>query len=118
MSITKISLKQISTGNTNDNKYYLTNRVILVSISSAMTGISTITQKGQVAIPKPIRDHFQLKPSDKLYFEVKDDLIVARRVSSIDEMRGIAKSNKLFSKKENKETVRKSILSKFARKSV
>lgn len=81
-----------------------------------MNGISTLTQKGQVAIPKPIRDHFNLKPSDKLYFEVKDNNILAHRLSSVEEMRGIVKTNKILSKKEMKDAIREAVLGKFNRK--
>lgn len=81
-----------------------------------MNGISTMTQKGQVAIPKSIRDHFYLKPFDKVYFEVKDNNIIARRLSSIEEMRGIVKTNKILSKKEMKKAIREAVLEKFKRK--
>jgi len=83
-----------------------------------MNGISTLTQKGQVAIPKSIRDYFDLKPSDKVYFEVKDNSIVARRLSSIEEMRGIIKTNKILSKKEMKKIIREAVLEKFKRKGI
>lgn len=81
-----------------------------------MNGVSTLTQKGQVAIPKPIRDYFDLKPSDKVYFEVKNNSIVARRLSSIEEMRGFVKTNKILSKKEMKKAIREAVLEKFERK--
>ena len=74
-----------------------------------MNGITTMTQKGQVAIPKSIRDYFDLKPSDKVYFEVKDNSILARRLSSIEEMRGIVKTNKILSKKEMKKIIREAV---------
>lgn len=81
-----------------------------------MNGISTMTQKGQVAIPKSIRDYFLLKPSDKLYFEVKNDVITARPVSSLEEMRGIARTNKILTKKEYKKIIRNAVIEKFRRK--
>ncbi len=81
-----------------------------------MNGFSTITQKGQVAIPKPIRDYFNIKPSDKIYFEVKNDNIIARRLSSIDEMRGVVKTNKILSKIEYKKKIKTAVLQKFRKK--
>lgn len=81
-----------------------------------MNGVSTMTQKGQVAIPKPIRDHFNLKPSDKVYFEVKNGDIVARRLLSIEEMRGIVKTDRTISKKGYKKIIRDAVLEKFKRK--
>ena len=83
-----------------------------------MNGITTMTQKGQVAIPKSIRNYFNLKPSDKVRFEVKDNSIVARRLSSIEEMRGIIKTNKILSKKEMKKIIRDAVLDKFKRKGI
>lgn len=77
-----------------------------------------MTQKGQVAIPKPIRDFFELKPSDKLYFEVKDNNIVAHRVASIKEMRGIAKKGKVLTKKGYKKIIRKAVIEKFKKKNI
>jgi AbrB family looped-hinge helix DNA binding protein len=35
-----------------------------------MTGISTITSKGQTTIPVSIRDYFGLQPGSKVVFEV------------------------------------------------
>lgn len=83
---------------------------------SIMNGFSTLTQKGQVAIPKPIRDYFGLKASDKLYFEVKDNNIVAHRVSSVQEMRGVIRTQKILTKKEQKRIIQDAVLEKFRRK--
>jgi antitoxin PrlF len=33
----------------------------------------TVTRKGQVTIPKPIRDRLGIKPGSKLDFEIADD---------------------------------------------
>jgi len=94
----------------------LTNKVFHVNLGINMNGFSTITQKGQVAIPKAIRDYFNIKPSDKIYFEVKNDNIIARRLSSIDEMRGIVKTSKILSKIEYKKKIKRAVLQKFRRK--
>ena len=83
-----------------------------------MNGVSTLTQKGQVAIPKSIRDYFHLKPYDKVHFGVRDNDIVARRLSSIEEMRGIVKTNKILSKKEMKKIIRDAVIEKFKRKGI
>ncbi len=77
-----------------------------------MNGFSTITQKGQVAIPKAIRDYFDLKPYDKVHFTVQNGKIVAQPVLSIKEMFGIVLAVKILSKKQQKETIRKHILKK------
>jgi AbrB family looped-hinge helix DNA binding protein len=38
--------------------------------------MSRITQKGQVTIPKEIRDQFNIKPNDIGLFKVKDGAII------------------------------------------
>jgi AbrB family looped-hinge helix DNA binding protein len=34
---------------------------------------STLTSKGQITIPKAVRERLHLEPGDKVYFEVQDD---------------------------------------------
>lgn len=34
---------------------------------------STITSKGQITIPKVVRERLNLEPGDKVYFDVQDD---------------------------------------------
>jgi len=81
-----------------------------------MDGISTITQKGQVAIPKGIRDYFGLKTSDKINFTVVDEKIVAIPVPTVEEMFGSIKTKKILSKLELKKIVRKEVVKKFLTK--
>ncbi|PIR79817.1 MAG: hypothetical protein COU25_03560 [Candidatus Levybacteria bacterium CG10_big_fil_rev_8_21_14_0_10_35_13] len=78
-----------------------------------MNGFSTITQKGQVAIPKAIRDYFDLKPYDKVHFTVQNGKIVAQPVLNIKDMLGIISTNKIISKNKQKEIIRKHILKKY-----
>lgn len=94
----------------------MTYRVFLVIIGIIMNGISTMTQKGQVAIPKSIRDIFNLKPYDKVYFEVQEGKIVATPVPTIDEMFGLFKTSKRITKKEMKRTIREAVLTKFLKR--
>jgi len=42
---------------------------------------STLTTKGQITIPKAVRETLHLEPGDKVYFDVRDDgtvLLMAR----------------------------------------
>lgn len=78
-----------------------------------MKGISTITQRGQVVIPQPIRQFFGLKPSDKLSFEVEENKIIARPIPSIDEALGMIQAKKKVSKKEYKKAVVEKVVEKF-----
>ncbi|MBI2442736.1 MAG: AbrB family transcriptional regulator [Candidatus Levybacteria bacterium] len=82
-----------------------------------MNGFSTITQKGQVAIPKAIRNHFRLKASDKIHFSVRGNTIIAKPIHSIDDMYGIIKTKKVLSKKEIKKAIRQAVVTKYANRS-
>ncbi len=79
-----------------------------------MQGISTITQKGQVAIPKSIRDYFRLNTSDKLHFTIKDNKIVAQPITSVKAMRGFIKTKQTLSKQGMKKIIKGSVLNKYA----
>ena len=45
-----------------------------------MSRITTLTSKGQVTIPKEIRDELGLKPSDKIRFSLENGHLTLRRV--------------------------------------
>ena len=91
----------------------MTRNVLLDNVGITMHGTSTITQKGQVAIPKEIRDFFNLKPSDKLHFSVEKNKIVAEPVVSTESMFGIIKTKKVLSKKEMKRIIRDAVVEKY-----
>ncbi|MGH7901641.1 MAG: AbrB/MazE/SpoVT family DNA-binding domain-containing protein [Thermodesulfobacteriota bacterium] len=52
---------------------------------------ATITSKGQMVIPKPIREHLDLHPGDLVDFIVKEDgeVIIRPTVEDVREMKGI-----------------------------
>lgn len=83
-----------------------------------MNGISTITQKGQVTIPKSARDYLRLKTSDKVSFEIKDNTIIVNRLPSISEMKGMfyKKGQKILTKRQMKKIISDSIVEKYRRK--
>jgi len=51
---------------------------------------ATLTSKGQLTIPKQIRDHLGLKPGDRIAFDVEDGVIRLRveRRRTLEELRG------------------------------
>jgi len=51
---------------------------------------TTISSKYQVVIPKPVRDHLQLKPKQKMTVIEKDKMVILIPHASLDELRGIA----------------------------
>ena len=82
-----------------------------------MQGTSTLTQKGQIAIPKGIRDYFDLKPSDKLHFSIEKGKIVAEPIFSVKEMKGFIKTKKTLSKQEMKKIIKTNVVEKYANRS-
>jgi antitoxin PrlF len=44
-----------------------------------MGQITTLTSKGQVTIPKSIRDQLRLKPHDKIAFAIEDGHVIMRK---------------------------------------
>ena len=54
-----------------------------------MARITTLTSKGQVTIPKEIRDELGLKPSDKILFSLEDGHLTLRRAyPALEEVAG------------------------------
>lgn len=59
--------------------------------------MSTITKKGQVTIPKPLREKLHIQEGDSLVFEMKDDMLILKKKEkrSILSLGGIAKGRKV-----------------------
>jgi AbrB family looped-hinge helix DNA binding protein len=51
---------------------------------------TTISSKYQVVIPKPVREHMNLKPKQKLTVIEKDNMLILIPQTSIESLRGIA----------------------------
>jgi len=51
---------------------------------------ATITSKGQLTIPKQVRERLGLKPGDRLAFDLDDDAILLRveKLRTLEELRG------------------------------
>ena len=50
----------------------------------------TISTKYQIVIPKPAREHLNLKPKQKLTVIEKDKMLILIPQTSLDDLRGIA----------------------------
>ena len=50
--------------------------------------LSTITTKGQVTIPKSLRDQFAIGPKDKVDFTAEGNRIILRPVRTLRDLRG------------------------------
>ena len=67
--------------------------------------ISTITQKGQVTIPKKIREALRLKTNDQVVFVRRGDNIFIKPVKDVLSIRGSVKiKNKKVYSLERKQT--------------
>jgi AbrB family looped-hinge helix DNA binding protein len=53
---------------------------------------STVTSKGQVLIPALIRNKLNIKPFDRVIFDISGSKIVAEKASNTDMMYGFVKS--------------------------
>lgn len=52
---------------------------------------STVGERGQVTIPKPLRDRLGIRPGETLEFEAEDGVLIVRKVAGrdpIDELYG------------------------------
>jgi AbrB family looped-hinge helix DNA binding protein len=62
---------------------------------------STLTSKGQVTIPKPIRERMGVGPHDKVVFVMEGDVVkIARRESVVQRTAGIMRSDVSFATAE------------------
>lgn len=46
-------------------------------------GITTVTQKGQITLPKKIRDKFNISPRDNVVVKIEDNKIVVDKAGGI-----------------------------------
>lgn len=62
--------------------------------------ITTVTPKGQVSIPKQIRDQFGIRPFSKMIFSVVGADIVMKTTPTVNQMAGFIKSSKHFTQED------------------
>ena len=55
---------------------------------------STVTSKGQITIPKAVREALHLEIGDKVYFDVKDDgtVVLVARNEPVESLFGLLKT--------------------------
>jgi len=64
---------------------------------------TTISSKYQVVIPKPVREHLDLKPKQKLTVIEKDKMLILIPQSSLEDLKGIAAGAKINDYREKKD---------------
>jgi AbrB family looped-hinge helix DNA binding protein len=55
--------------------------------------VATLTSKGQLVIPKAIREYLRLRPGDRLDFIIQDngEVVIRPAVTDVHELKGILK---------------------------
>lgn len=67
---------------------------------------STITVKGQVTIPKQIREELGLKPGDRVFFEREGDRIVLKSAKTVFDFRGYVKAERQISMEQARKIIK------------
>jgi len=70
---------------------------------------STVTSKGQVVIPATIRNKLNIKPFDRVSFDVLGERIIAEKASTTEEMYGFVKSKKRLTNKQMEKVINKAM---------
>ena len=78
-----------------------------------MQYVTTISQKGQIVVPKNIRDQLNIKPSDPLKVTMGNKTIIVEPLTSIEEFVGMFKVGKPITKKDIKDVYLKHTSKKF-----
>jgi len=61
---------------------------------------STVTTKGQVLIPAPIRSKLNIKPFDRMVFIVYGSKLLAEKAASTEDMLGIVKTKRVLTDRQ------------------
>ena len=77
-----------------------------------MLNITTISEKGQIVVPKKIRDILGIKPSDSLTVSLNGRRIVVEPTFSLNDVYGVFKARGKITKKDIKESAQKYTLRK------
>jgi AbrB family looped-hinge helix DNA binding protein len=86
--------------------FFCKNPTLTVSINEKENIVqTTISSKYQVVIPKPVREHLNLKPKQKLTVIEKDKMLILIPHASLDELRGIASGTRTADYREKKDQV-------------
>lgn len=74
-----------------------------------MQYVSTITSKGQVLIPKTIRDQMGIKPFDRVSFDVRNDKVMLEVSDSVESMRGFIKTKRRLTDAQLKKAINRAV---------
>ena len=71
--------------------------------------LAKVTTKGQVTIPKGIRDAFGIRPNDKVDFEREGEKIVLMPLKTLKDLRGAVKPKRKMSSADEKKAARAAV---------
>ena len=77
-----------------------------------MQYITTISQKGQIVVPKDIRDKLNLKPSDSLKVTLGNKNIIVEPLTPLDQYVGMFGVKKPITRRDVKDAYKKNVLDK------
>jgi len=72
-----------------------------------MNFVSTVTSKGQILIPAPIRKSLGIKSSDRVVFTVTKDSFSARKAPDVEAMYGCVQTKKKLTDNELEQHIQK-----------
>lgn len=70
---------------------------------------STVTSKGQVVIPALIRNMLNIKPDDRVIFDIFGSRIMVEKASTTEAMYGFVKSKKRLTDKQLEKAIDKAM---------
>jgi AbrB family looped-hinge helix DNA binding protein len=71
--------------------------------------LATVTTKGQVTIPKNVRDRLNIKPNDRVDFLLEGDRAVLVPVKTLKDLRGVISARRHSSLAEERRTARRNV---------
>lgn len=80
-----------------------------------MSGITTISSKGQIVLPQPIRQALGIQPSDSFLVSLQNSKIIVEKLAKSNDFLGAFPVEKKVTRKDIKSAVRKHVLQKHAK---
>lgn len=69
-----------------------------------------VGSKGELFLPKSLRNRLNLQPGDKLYLDVSDDTIIIKKIPDLAELLRLPMISKKFSVEEANDGIRKEMI--------
>ena len=79
--------------------------------------LSTVTVKGQVTIPKEIRDQLKIHPNDKVDFILEEGRAILVPVRTLRELRGVVAARPGANIADERQTARKKMVERIGEES-